>query len=264
MGEVPLMSGEYVTEAAIVDLFNAYKGEVARVNALRPKDRRIHGMRYQSFYTMYRFAQLLGLVEHVRDEPMLFPPPRGTLIRIEKENTEARIRTSDRKIFRLSELGRADERSWSDLTTAWKEQWTRPQPIEYIPPIQVPPTEPAPPKPKPVRKPVEKPTTFSPYVWKETPSRANFRSLLRHLYILKELGIDSPGVGDEVERLSMSLGDWIIDTEDKIEEARSINYRAGVEENTRKLNSLNTLAEALGEGDLDAATPALEELVSGT
>jgi hypothetical protein len=60
MGDLPLDTGEYVTEAPIVYLFGAYKTEVARVNALREKGKRIRGMRYQSFYTAFRFAQLLG------------------------------------------------------------------------------------------------------------------------------------------------------------------------------------------------------------
>jgi hypothetical protein len=119
LGEVPLRStGEYVTEAAIVQLFDAYKGEVERVNSLRPKERRIRGMRYASFYTMFRFAQLLHLVEYVREEPMEFPPPGGMLLRVEKVAGEAQVRISTRKIFRLTQIGMADEVCWADLTNA--------------------------------------------------------------------------------------------------------------------------------------------------
>ena len=84
LGEVPLLTGELVFEAAITDLHSAYKMALSRYNELRPKPKHIRGMTMHSFYTMFKFAQLLGLVELVRTESMQFPPPGGQLYSLEK------------------------------------------------------------------------------------------------------------------------------------------------------------------------------------
>lgn len=273
MGEVPLITGEYVHEAAITDLYNAYRGEVDRVNSLRPKIRKIRGMRRLSFFTMFRFAQLLRLVELVREEPMLYPPPKGNLLRIEMTNTEARIVVSSRKIFRLTTVGEVDEKCWSDLTNAWKEGWEPGQPLEYIPPTQIPPAPPVPSKPAVPKKPVAPPTELRPYVWVEFPSLSRFRSLLKHLYDIQALGVDFPGVRRELNRLSGGIGDWIDDSENKLKEAEAINAIYQIERYTIRIKLLSELSNLLSqvyaeetkkaEVALTRAISTLEDLVRG-
>jgi hypothetical protein len=268
LGEIPLReTGEFVTEAAITQLFDAYRGEVDRVNSLRSRERRIRGMRYSSFYTMFRFAQLLNLVEHIRDEPADYKrkaivTTQTTLLRIERgPRGAAHVVTSSRRVFRLTELGRLDEICWSDLTNAWKLGVQCGQPLEYLPPTQAPPTEPLPAKPKAPTPPVEKPAGFSPYVWSEKPSVARFRSLLKHLYVLRELGLDATGVRKEVDRLSSFVGDWIIDTEDSLDDAEAVNNRRAINMYGTRLQLLTRADEALGDEDLDEAISAMEGLV---
>ncbi len=260
MGEVPLFSGEYVTEAAIVDLFNAYKGEVARVNALRPRERRIRGMRYSSFYTMFRFAQLKGLVELVREEPMIFPPPHGQLLRIQLAKTKFHVVTSTRKIFRLTEIGKVDEKCWADLTNAYKTQLEPGQKLEYLPPVTVVPVPKKPEVPKPPEVP---PATFRPFKWKDTITTVGIRDLIKHLYILRDLGLEFAGVKEEVGRLSMSLADWVIDTEDKLSEARAISYTAAIGFYEQRIVWLNEAIEALEDKDLDTAINLLGQVLRG-
>lgn len=259
LGEVPLRStGEYVTEAAIVQLFDAYKGEVERVNSLRPKERRIRGMRYSSYYTMFRFAQLLGLVEFVREEPMEFPPPGGSLYRVEKEPSGGmQVRISMRKIFRLTSTGTVDEACWGDLTNAWKLGTQCGRPLEYIPPSQEAPTPPVPPKPK-APKPVERPEGFTIYQWSERPSATSLKTLLRHLHTLQDLGIDAPGVRKEMDRLSMVVGGWVVETEDSLETAKATkNYKA-INMYGARLTMLTKLSEALMDENLDEAIAIME------
>jgi hypothetical protein len=260
LGEVPLRStGEYVTEAAIVQLFDAYKGEVERVNSLRPKEQRIKGMRYQSFYTMFRFAQLLGLVEFVREEPMEFPPPGGNLYRTEKQADGSMVvRVSNRKIFRLTASGTADEICWADLTNAWKLGRECGRPLEYIPPEQVPPTQPVPPKPK-APKVVERPEGFNIYQWSAKPTIAGFKTLLNHLYTLRELGLKAQGVAKEIDRLSMVVGGWIVETEDSLETAKATENRRSINMYGARLSMLTKLDEALMDEDLDRAIAVMEE-----
>jgi hypothetical protein len=257
MGEIPLDTGEAVREAAIVQLFNAYKGEVNRINSLREKSRRIRGMRYSSFYTMFRFAQLLGLVEHVRDEPMEYPPPNGNLYQIYKSGEDLGVRISARKIFRLTSSGMSDELCWSDLTNAWKNGIQCGQAVSYDIPE---PSTPTPIKREKVEEPP--PTTFTPYEWNTLPAVSRFNSLLAHLRILNSLGLVSRGVRKEVERISYLIGDWIIHTEDSLEEAQQKQIQRSISVYTKRLRLLTLADEALGDEDLGRAIEALEELVS--
>lgn len=256
-GEIPLRdTGELVHEAAIVDLFNSYKGELERINSLRLKANQIRGMRYQSFYTMFRFARLLGLVELVREEPMIFPPPRGNLVRVDRVDSALGVVVSTRKVFRLTSIGEVDERCWSDLTSAWKEGWAPGEPAPYVPPPVAPP-----PRPKPIERPVVPPKEFTPYKWVETPSIARFRSLLKHLYNLQALGIDFPGVVEEIRRLSTLIGDWALDAEDSRGEAAAIGAMEQVRKYESWIKLINELGEALDDRDIDEAILILEVLV---
>ena len=134
LGVIPLATGELVEEASISDLHNAYKEQIRRENALRPRAKRLRGMTSYSFKTFFKFAQLLGLVELVREEPMQLPPPGGPLYSI-RVTDKPRVVVSTRRIFKISPLGREDEKSWTNLAKAWTEGWTAPQKAEYIAPL---------------------------------------------------------------------------------------------------------------------------------
>ncbi len=253
-GITPLRSGERVTQAAIVDLFNAYKGVVEGVNSLRPKEKHIRGMRYQSFYTMFRFSRLLGLVVQVATEPMLFPPPTGQLYQIAKPDG-VHVVTSVRRIFKLTTVGEQDELSWTDLRRAWSEHWIAPQKVEdYVPP-------PAPPEKLPEEAAAISPEAFTPYAWYETPTIVRFKSLLVHMRRLEYLGTEFPGITNEVYRLSQLIGDWVISIEDGLEVAKETNKAKAVIRLTKWYDGINRVSEALGDEDLSRAIATLKELV---
>ena len=121
-GDIPLVTGERVTAAAITDIHDVYRQIISQENQLRPKARRLRGMTNASFYSLFRLARYLGLVEFVRDEPMLYPPPHGNLYSMRKDagSEEPRVAVSTRRIFRLTEHGRNAEESWRNLHRAWR------------------------------------------------------------------------------------------------------------------------------------------------
>ncbi len=253
LGEIPLATGELVTEAAITDLHSSYKELIKRENTLRPKARRLRGMTAQSFKTLFKFAQLLNLVELVREEPMLFPPPGGPLFSVRKPDG-VHVVVSTRRVFKLTAVGKEDERSWSNLCRAWREGWSAPEKMEYAPPY-VPPSKP------PVAPPVGVPEVFTPYKWMPTPSSARFKSLLAHLETLEAMGIDKPEIASEVDRLSQLMGDWVIEVSDALDDARAINNVRGIRRLEPQYKSLTAVTEALMDADLRRAITSLVELV---
>jgi len=120
LGEIPLRTGELVSEASITDIHNSYKELVNRENELREKRYHIKGMNILSFTTLFKFARYLGLVEHVRSEPR-HKPASGSLHRVEN-GTRLHIVNGTRRIFRLTEKGRADDESWNNLCGAWRKE----------------------------------------------------------------------------------------------------------------------------------------------
>jgi len=254
LGEIPLATGELVTEAAITDLHSSYKELIKRENALRPKARRLRGMTYRSFLTLFKFAQLLNLVELVREEPMLFPPPGGPLYSVRKpDGAEAVI--SARRVFRLTAVGKEDERSWTNLCRAWIDKWPAPEKVEYAPPY-VPP-----PKPPVVRPPVKPPEVFVPYKWMPTPSAARYKTLLTHLETMEAIGVAEPEIAAEIDRLSMLVSDWVMEISDALDDARAINNTRAIRRLEPQLKSITALTEALMDGDLRRAISSLREIV---
>ena len=252
LGQIPLATGEIVTEAAITDLHSSYKELIKRENTLRPKAKRLRGMTYHSFLTLFKFAQLLNLVELVREEPMLFPPPGGSLFSVRKpDGAEAVI--SSRRVFKLTAVGREDERSWTNLCRAWIDKWPAPEKIEYAPPY-VPP----PPKP-PVVPPI--PEVFAPYKWMPTPSTARFKTLLAHLETMEAIGAAEPEIAAEIDRLSMLVSDWVMEIGDALDDARAINNTRAIRRLEPQLKAITALTEALMDGDLRRAITSLKELV---
>lgn len=253
LGEITLATGELVSEAAISDLHSAYKELIRRENALRPKEKHLRGMTTFSFKTLFKFAQLLGLVELVREEPMLYPPPGGPLYSVRKPNGVHAI-VSTRRIFKLTSVGRKDERSWTNLCRAWREDWPRPAKIEYAPPYVPPPKPPVPPV-------VVPPVVLTPYKWVTRPSVSQFKSLLAHLEGLKAIGIDDPRVASEIDRLSMLIGDWIVEVEDGLEDARAIMHLRAIRRLEEWHKHISVVSEAFIDRDLDRAVKSLGELV---
>ena len=256
LGETPLSTGELVTEAAITDLHSAYKELIRRENEVRPKAKRLRGMTAQSFKTLFKFAQLLNLVELVREEPMNFPPPGGPLYSVRKIDDEPRAVISARRIFKITPVGAEDEKSWTNLAKAWIEGWEAPQKAEYIPPPYVPRAR------KPPEAPPEVLVTFTPYKWAAKPTASGFAELAEHLRVLDDLGLDSPGVADEVARLSTRISTWIMEIDETLDEVKSIHYTTGIARYTRWLERTTAVKEALLDQSLPKAIESLEELTS--
>lgn len=267
-GELPLDTGEIVSEAAITDLFKAYKAELEKVNALRPKNKRIKGMVYSSFYTMFRFAQLKGLVKLTRTEEADYYrktkiTTQTTLLRVEKGVRGAsKVVVSNRRIFKLTEIGIADEVCWADLTKSWKENIEPGQKLEYTAPE--PKIEKVKERVKKIKEAIHAPAPeiqqFTPYVWKAAMTTKNLNSLIEHLQILEALGLSSPGVSKEASILSSRLGDWAIDAEDKLDDAKSISNKAGIERYTKIMNTINKASEVLEDGNITGTIALLKEI----
>lgn len=251
LGHIPLTTGELVTEASIADLHRIYKELIRRENALRPKHKKLRGMTQFSFKTLFKFAQLLRLVELVEELPMEYPPPGGPLYSIRKPDG-THVVVSTRRIFKLSTIGEQDERSWTNLCTAWREHWSAPAKIEYAPPYVPPVRVPVPP---------EVPVELIPYKWIPRPTAPRFKSLLKHLVDLQAIGADKPKVIAEVDRLSMLIGDWIVESEDYLDDAKAIFHSANIEKFTLWAKQLTAVSEELRDGDLDGAIGALRTLV---
>lgn len=252
LGQIPLATGELVTECAITDLHSAYKELIKRENTLRPKHKRLRGMTTHSFKTLFKFAQLLGLVELVREEPMIYPPPTGHLYSIRKIDG-VHVVISTRRVFKISTLGTEDELSWTNLCRAWRENWPAPQKIEYVPPY-------VPPEVKPPKVLVP-PEEFAPYKWVTKPSPSQFKLFLRHLETLKAIGIADPGVKSEVDRLSMLIGDWQMEIGDSLDDARAIAHAKAIKKLEKWDTLVTTVAEGLMDRDLDKSIEALKGLV---
>ena len=127
-----------VNEACIVDLHNTYKVMVNRENQLRSRNKQLRVMTYNSFCHLFKFARYLNLVELVREEDMVFPPPNGSLYQLYKEldkrSSKPKIKTSisKRRIFKITQKGIDDERGWSNLCQAYKEGWKLPIKFSYV------------------------------------------------------------------------------------------------------------------------------------
>jgi hypothetical protein len=129
-GQIPMSTGEYVSESSISDLHRAYCALIDKENMLRSRDNKLKGMTYSSFVKMFKFAQLLGLVEFVREENLKYAPEKTRLysVRLSTSSSNRPIgKISKRRIFRLSTNGKLDEVSWGNLCTSWIKRWPIPQ-----------------------------------------------------------------------------------------------------------------------------------------
>lgn len=268
-GQVPLRTGNLVTEAAITDIHGAYKEQIRRENSTRPKIKRLRGMTYRSFITLFRFADLLGLVELSREEPMLFPPPHGHLYSIRRHDGVHFV-TSVRRIYKLTDNGKEDELSWTNLCKAWIENWPVPQklavPVGPLAPIEAvvtkkPGIRRKPPTAAPPEVPPEVPLAVRPMRWVSRPSDRQVALLLDHLETLNEIGIEDLEVKREVNRLSELIRDWVTVAEEWLDDARTINFAQGVMQFTEMLAVINNVSKALRGLDLPGAIEELKKLV---
>lgn len=251
-GQTPLHTGETVSESAIVDLHSTYKELIRRENTLRPKVKRLRGMTYPSFLKIFKFAQLLHLVELVREEPMSFPPPRGNLYSLRKPDG-VHVVTSTRRVFKITAVGAEDEKSWTNLCKAWIEGWAAPQAIVYVVPpiVEKPPVVKVPPKVKPPKK----------FKWVEVPTKRQFGLLMAHLESLAAIGIADPAVAAEVHVLSMKPGDWLIWIDDALEDARAVGNVAEIKKLEGWTSGITSMMEFLEEDNFEGAIASLREIV---
>ena len=116
----PISPGEVIKEvlergpASISDLHFQYKERVRQVNQNRDRKRRLRGMTYESFRTFVTRARIAGLVEPVGEEPMKIPPKTpNPLVGIR----DTRVVTATRRIYALTDRGRAKVDLWRDVGT---------------------------------------------------------------------------------------------------------------------------------------------------
>lgn len=246
-GGIPLATGELVKEASITDIHSVYKYLTKQENIVRSRDKKLRGMTYASFITMFRFARCLGLVEKVREEPMLFPPPVGTLLSIRKPDEIPEVVVSKRVIYRLTQTGIEDELAWTNLRRAWAEHWPVPQKaVEVVPPVPVvtPPIK----VEKPVR--IERMPKLS-----DTPSLAQFSKLLRYLRGIRDAKLSDKQLREVLDKLSGKVGDWDIWIDDALEDAKE----AKDEKKVKKLSIWSSRIKEAVEGFLDEDLPRIIE-----
>jgi FtsZ-binding cell division protein ZapB len=203
-GKLPNEEGKLVTESAIVDIHHVYKKLIKDNNATRSK--KLKPMVYSSFITQFRFAEKLNLVELVRKEPMLFPPPTGHLYTFKVHDGNIG-EISQRHVYRLTSIGEQDEKSWTNLTQAFIQHWVAPQAApeyEVVPKV---------------------------YVHQLIPSVSSFTRLRNHL-------ISGNVTKVEADRIAEQVGDWIIYLQDRAEVSGRAEY-------TKLADSVNTLYEYL-------------------
>jgi hypothetical protein len=262
-GQIPLVTGQIVTEASINDIHGAYKEQIRRENSLRSREKRLRGMTAFSFKTLFKFAQLLGLVELVREEPMQFPPPHGHLYSLRKHDG-IHVVISTRRIFKLTDIGKEDELSWTNLCKAWMEQWPAPQKMKYIQPLPRPEKPARAPEPAPAavgEVPIEEAPPFTPLAWVPRPSDREFKKLLGHLETLSEIGMEDLAVRAEVGRLSSLVDDWVVYVDERLDEAKAISFKEAIGKLAVTLGLVVELAEALRGVDLPRAIDVLGRLI---
>lgn len=277
MGRIPVITWDetgrvekFVDEACIVDMHYTYKELMRREAQLHEMRRTSRVMTYSSFCHLFKFARYLGLVEFTHYEPMIFPPPQGHLYQIGKHDG-VHVRISQRKFFKLTELGIQDERAWTDLCNAYKQGWTLPQKVEYAEPYIRPPIPPRekitkrPRKPKP-REPVdlapdEFPEEPEAEVFAEEPSVGEYTKMVDHLKTLEGIGLEREDVQQTIDELTTTIDPWIVyvlETKGAAEKAKDLGtyWRYKKEEDL-----LYELYDKIEERDIAGAVTLLGRLI---
>jgi len=261
LGDIPLRvsktdPGKMVREAAVTDIHSTYKVLTQEENITRPRDKKLRGMSYASFITMFRFARCLGLVEKVREEPLLFPPPDVTLLSIRKPDDVPEVVESKRVIYRLTRIGTEDELAWTNLRRAWAEHWPVPQKaIEEIPlavPAKPPVVEEVPIVAPPVELKMPK--------LAETPSIAQFKKLLAYLKWVRDTGISGMALTNRLDAMSGYVGDWDMWIGDLLEDAREAGQKSKIAKLTFWSKHIKEAVEGFLDEDLLGVIGALEKL----
>lgn len=224
--KVPNEDGRFVTEAAVVDVHRAYKRYVREHMLIVGK--RTRPMVYSSFITLFRFAHELKLVEMVRKEDMLYPPPTGHLYTAGRHDG-IHIETSTRHIYRLTDVGKQDDLSWTNLTRAYIEHWVVPQKLPEV-------------------------AVAVEYKFSPTPFRGHLIALLEHLKALQKTGFKK----EELDRLGMQTGDWVIYYEDRLR----VSKEKGIYQPL--LDKANRLSEQLIVLDIQGAINTLADMITLT
>jgi hypothetical protein len=232
---------------------------------------------------MFYFAQLLKLVELVREEPMLFPPPHGSLYNVIRSPDTGRIRAMHtmRRIFRLSSIGKEDEKSWCNLTRAWKEQWSAPQKMDIMPSTDITVIEKLVPTGKELKIPKEKvegkrgrkkkvitaPVEIQPeatipaFEWEIKPSQKQYGRLLKHLGEIDKLDQTREDVIKHIDDLTTRIGDWAVGIDDALEDAKTANNTRLIGRLSAERKLVNDVYEGFIDRELGRAIKALSKLI---
>ena len=253
IGKQPLIdskgntTGELVNEACATDLHSTYKSLINAENQLRPRLKWLKGSTSFSFAKYIKFAKLMGLIEVVREEPMVYPPPHGNLIRAELDKGKLKSKIATRKVLRITALGISEEHAWLDLRSAWQLHaplGVSTEPIEeVITPIQ------------PIKK--QRKAAWLPITLSESPSTTQFKKLRNQLIKLQSVGIGGNDILMELERLSRSIGDWDADIVGRLETTKD---KKQLSELNLWQKILSTTYEAIDEGKIQDAIDSLEEI----
>lgn len=247
MGQVPLIVGgkeQTVTEASIADLYSTYREYVNRENQLRKKDKKISHMVYNSFVHFFKYARYLGLVELVRQEDMLFPPEGGNLYRIEKTGDKVTGVISKRRIFRLTQLGYEEDRAWTNLCTAYKEQWT--MPVKQELPIPV----------------ISERRRIPVISWADTPSVVQYNKMLDYLRLLNTMDTTSQEVKQAVIELKNPLADWSVELSYRKDMAEQRGRKAQAQAYIPQIEKLDAAVDAAERADINTIISKLSELTA--
>jgi hypothetical protein len=114
----PIRTGKFIREwllkygeGAINEIHSELKSAIGKENLRRPRAKWLRAPTYESFVKYFGHLRRIGLVEFVRDEPLVYGHPRMVSIRPPDQ-----VVTSTRRIYRLSAFG-ADPASdilWED------------------------------------------------------------------------------------------------------------------------------------------------------
>jgi hypothetical protein len=286
MGTQPLITPptdqeQTVMEACATDIHYTYQTLINRENQTREHGNRLKGLRTASFNTVWRFLRVLGMIEFVREEPMLYPPPHGNLLSIRKDVVgEFTLRNSARRVFRITEFGIQEEVAWNDVTKAYKDfvkqgnvRWPEPRKMQVAVPIEgeilneVPSAEeqvtelPELPEivveePRPSVKVIRRPKKekkITKFTLGTRPTPTNFKILLEHIDTLEESRMGNvPLFDSEMDYIGTKVGDWQVEAED-------IPERYG--KFTEKIRMLYSAVENIDFGEMRSI---LDEMITPT
>ena len=248
----------YVEEASIQELSFSYKQLIKRENQTRPSAHKLRGMTYFSFVKVFKFAQLLGLVELVREQPMTFSP--GQLLSI-RNHAQRAVVDSVRRIFRLTDNGRIEDAAWRDLRRAWSESWPIPTTLSeeelpvvetWTPPVTPPPVVEAPPPTEVPPIPIEPGTMFG---------RGAVRKLADYLDYVHDMP-RSPELTAAIDDVIARIGDWEIDLEDVAAHAEARGDTKSAERAKSRIAGMVEAREALEQGDVARASELLRKVMA--